>query len=82
LISLLEGDLAILGSQDAIYSDTILPSEGIQVESTSAAPAPQVDSVFSNPSARWVVWLAGAIFLVTIVIITGSLISSTSKRKR
>ena len=82
LMPLLEGDLAILGSQDAIYADTILQAQDTRVETTSAAPALPEEGDYSNPSARWIVWLAGAIFLTTIVIISGTLISSTSKRKR
>ncbi len=82
LMPLLEGDLAILGSQDAIYADTILQAQDTRVETTSAAPALPREGDYSNPSARWIVWLAGAIFLITIVIISGTLISSTSKRKK
>ncbi len=81
MLAQLNGDLAILQSPDSVYTDSIRqPSQSREPASGTETNPPSAVSL-SQPSARWVIWLASGVFLVTLVIIGSSLLSSFFKSK-
>lgn len=77
----LKGDLALLNSPNSIYTATIKQPNVLTVE---AAPTPAVESpiqTISVSSTSWIIWLAAGVFLVTVLIIVGLLLSPLLRRR-
>ncbi len=82
LLDILKGDLAILQSPTTVYTAAINQKTTSQESLVPTAAIPPPAEMISETSASWVIWLAGAVLLVTLLIIFSSVLTAVIKRRK